>query len=86
MPNETNSYLIMDSLEVQQIAQQTMNGNWIPFSIVIFLIGIILVMIIKNNDKKHLETNEMLKELAKNNNYLSKMVAVHDSEIENLKK
>jgi hypothetical protein len=27
----------------------------------------------------------MLKELAKNNNYLSKMVAVHDSEIENIK-
>lgn len=76
----------MNNIEVQQIAQQTMNGNWIPFSIVVFLIGIILVMILKNNDKKHTETTEMLKELAKNNNYLSKMVAVHDAEIENLKK
>jgi len=43
-------------------------------------------MIIKTNDKKHAETTEMLKELAKNNSYLSKMVAVHDAEIENLKK
>lgn len=75
----------MDSVEVQQIIQQSVNGNWVPFSIVVFLIGIILVMIVKNNDKKHAETCEMLKELAKNNNYLSKMVAVHDSEIENIK-
>jgi cadmium resistance protein CadD (predicted permease) len=75
----------MNPQEVQQLAQNSINGNWIPFGIVCALLGIIVVMIVKTNDKKHNETSEMMKEIVKNNNYLSKMVAVHDSELNHLK-
>lgn len=76
----------MNNLEVQQIAKQTMNGNWIPFSIVVFLIGVILVMIIKNNDKKHTTTDSILKQLADIQSSHEKLLERHNVEIEHLKK
>jgi hypothetical protein len=75
----------MNPQEIQQITQNSINGNWIPFGIVCALLGVIVVMVVRNNDKKHAETCEILKELSKNNNYLSKMIAVHDSELNHLK-
>lgn len=84
--------LSIDTQEVQRIINEASQNNWIPIGIVCFLTGVIIFLFIyilkiyqKNNDKRHEQSEELLSKMVESNSQLTKMVAVHESEIRNLK-
>lgn len=76
----------MNSEEVLKVVQSATSGNWIPFSVVCSLLGIIVVMVVRNNDKKHSTTDAILKQLADIQASHEKLLERHTVEIDHLKK
>jgi hypothetical protein len=76
----------MNPQEIQQTVQQAVNGNWFPLSIVIALSGVVIWMVVRNNDKKHSTTDAILKQLADIQASHEKLLERHNVEIDHLKK
>lgn len=86
--------------EVIKVSQEATQGNWIPLGIVICCIAVLLVMFIyilnlrekenikmhKDSARRHDKADELLNKLTESNVSISQIVAVHEAEINNLKK
>lgn len=85
--------LQLDKQEVTKIVDEATTGNWLPFGVVIFLLGIVIALILyimnmykAQNDKKHSETEEMMKSLTESNLRMDRLLIIHDKDIEQLQK
>jgi len=79
--------------EVKQVVESASNGNWLPFGIVCGCLVLCLTLFIyilnlkdKQNTMHHEKTDDMLEKLAENSNKMGTIIAVHETEINNLKK
>jgi hypothetical protein len=71
--------------DAQKIVDNAMQGNWIPFGVVVFLLGVIVALILRQNNERHQRNEELMKELVRIQADNSKILAVHEAEIQHLK-
>jgi len=77
--------LDINPAEIRQISASAMQGNWIPLGIVVVLIGVIIFLIVRQNDSKHNATEKMLAKLTDSQVITERILAVHENEINHLK-
>jgi len=80
-------------LEVKKVVEVASDGNWFPFVVVAACLGLIVLLfiyILNIKDKAHTERHNKhegwLEKLTENSTQMGKMLAVHESELQNFKK
>ena len=78
--------------EIRQIVENASQGYWLPigilaaaFSTIIALLLYIWNQMIKNNNKRHEKTEELLNKVSENQQALSQIVTRHEAHLEHLK-
>ena len=79
--------------EMKNVIEHANEGNWLPFSIVcacLFIIVSLFVYILnikeKANTDHHEKTDIMLEKIVENNTSMNTMIAIHETEIKNMKR
>jgi len=82
----------IDKAEAQQLVHETMSGNWIPFTLVVGLLGVIVVLTfvilkIKENhmNERNNRQDDNIVKLTNLTAQMATMLAVHEAEIKTLK-
>ncbi|NRB64026.1 MAG: hypothetical protein HRU40_13550 [Saprospiraceae bacterium] len=78
--------------EIREIVNQASVGNWIPAAVVASLMSLVVLLLLviykkdkKESNKRHDNLEELTQKLADLTTANQKILAVHDTEINNLK-
>jgi len=78
--------------ELKRSFTEAYTGNWMPLltislliSIIVFLAALMIRSYLKQNDKRHTDNEQLIKEISKSNLRLSHIVTEHNTELKNLR-
>lgn len=91
-----NTALVIDPESLQELQKAIENantGNWFPFAIVCGALSLVVLLFIyilnmkdKENTRHHEQTDSILEKITETQQNMSTIIAVHENEINNLKK